>query len=44
MCKYCSLSFCEENAMQIKPEVLDELLKDYKKPEDVIGESGLPKQ
>ena len=30
--------------MQIKPEVLDELLKDYKKPEDVIGESGLLKQ
>ena len=30
--------------MQIKPEVLDELLKDYKKPEDVIGKSGLLKQ
>jgi len=35
---------CEENAMRIKPEVLDELLKDYKKPEDVLGENGLLKQ
>jgi len=30
--------------MRIKPEVLDELLKDYKKPEDVLGENGLLKQ
>jgi putative transposase len=35
---------CEENAMRIKPEVIDELLKDYKKPEDVLGENGLLKQ
>lgn len=34
----------EENAMRIKPEVIDELLKDYKKPEDVLGENGLLKQ
>ena len=25
----------------ILPELLDELLKDYKKPEDIIGEKGL---
>lgn len=30
--------------MEIKKEVIDELLKDYKKPEDVIGENGLLKQ
>ena len=30
--------------MEIKKEVLDELIKDYKKPEDLIGESGLLKQ
>ena len=30
--------------MEIKKEVLDELIKDYKKPEDLIGENGLLKQ
>ena len=30
--------------MRIKPEVINELLKDYKKPEDVLGENGLLKQ
>jgi putative transposase len=30
--------------MEIKQEVLDELIKDYKKPEDLIGETGLLKQ
>src|ERR1043166_1378601 len=30
--------------MRIKQEVLDELLKDYKKPEDVLGEDGVLKQ
>ena len=30
--------------MEIKKEVLDELIKDYKKPEDLIGETGLLKQ
>ena len=30
--------------MEIKKELIDELLKDYKKPEDVIGENGLLKQ
>ena len=27
--------------MAIKKEILDELIKDYKKPEDLLGESGL---
>jgi putative transposase len=30
--------------MDIKKEVLDELIKDYKRPEDLIGENGLLKQ
>jgi putative transposase len=30
--------------MEIKKELLDELIKDYKKPEDLIGETGLRKQ
>ena len=30
--------------MEIKKEVLDERIKDYKKPEDLIGETGLLKQ
>jgi putative transposase len=30
--------------MEIKDELLDELLKNYQKPEDLIGESGLLKQ
>jgi putative transposase len=30
--------------MEIKKEVLDELIKDYKKPGDLIGETGLLKQ
>lgn len=30
--------------MEIKKELIDELLKDYKKPEDVVGENGLLKQ
>jgi putative transposase len=30
--------------MEIRKEVLDELIKDYQKPEDLIGESGLLKQ
>jgi putative transposase len=30
--------------MEIKKELIDELLKDYQKPEDVIGENGLLKQ
>ena len=30
--------------MEIKKEVLDELIKDYQKPEDLIGETGLLKQ
>ncbi len=33
-----------ENECNIKKEVLDELIKDYKKPEDLIGENGLLKQ
>src|SRR5690348_2737877 len=30
--------------MEIKKEVLDELIQDYQKPEDLIGETGLLKQ
>lgn len=30
--------------MTIRPELLDELLKDYTKPEDLVGEGGLLKQ
>src|SRR5439155_16084587 len=30
--------------MEIKKELLDELIKDYKKPEDLIGETGISKQ
>ena len=30
--------------MELKSELIDELLRDYKKPEDLIGESGLLKQ
>jgi putative transposase len=33
-----------EHEMAINPKVLDELLADYKKPEDMIGENGLLKQ
>ena len=29
---------------EIKPELVDELLKGYEKPEDVIGENGLLKR
>ena len=29
---------------KIRPELIDELLKDYQKPEDVIGDNGLLKQ
>lgn len=28
----------------IRPELLDELLKDYQKPEDMLGEDGLLQQ
>jgi putative transposase len=30
--------------MEVKQELVDELWKDYQKPEDLIGESGLLKQ
>lgn len=30
--------------MTIDNELIDNLLKDYKKPEDIIGEDGLLKQ
>jgi putative transposase len=33
-----------ENLVEIKNEVIDELLKDYQKPEDIIGENGLLKR
>jgi putative transposase len=30
--------------VEIKTELIDELLKDYRKPEDIIGENGLWKR
>jgi len=30
--------------MTIKKEILDELIKDYRNPEDLLGEDGLLKQ
>lgn len=30
--------------MPIKPELLDEILKDYQKPEDLLGDNGLLQQ
>jgi len=30
--------------MAIRKEILDELLKDYQKPEDLLGQSGLLQQ
>lgn len=30
--------------MEIRTELIDELLKDYQKPEDIIGENGLLKR
>ena len=30
--------------MEIRKEILDELIRDYRNPEDLIGESGLLKQ
>jgi putative transposase len=30
--------------MDLKPELLDQLLKDYKNPEDLLGEGGILKQ
>ena len=30
--------------MTINNELIDQLLKDYKKPEDILGENGLLKQ
>jgi len=34
----------KETRVEIKTEVIDELLKDYQKPEDIIGENGLLKR
>ncbi len=30
--------------MTIRPELLDELLKDYQSPQDLLGENGIIKQ
>ena len=30
--------------MTIRPELLDELLKDYQNPQDLLGEDGIIKQ
>jgi putative transposase len=34
----------KETVMPIRKELIDELLKEYKKPEDILGEEGLLKQ
>ena len=34
----------KETRVEIKTELIDELLKDYQKPEDIIGENGLLKR
>src|SRR3982751_6901382 len=34
----------EETPMAIDPKLIDKLLADYKRPEDIIGENGLLKQ
>jgi putative transposase len=36
--------FYRENRMEIDNKLVDELLKGYRKPEDLIGEDGLLKQ
>src|ERR1700682_2410520 len=36
--------FFKENGMGIDNKLIDELLKEYRKPEDIIGENGLLKQ
>ena len=39
------LSFAKElKPMPIDTEIIDKLLKDYKSPEDVLGENGLLKE
>src|SRR6266487_6859008 len=35
---------CKEEAMTIRRELIDELLKDYEQPEDILGEGGLLKE
>src|SRR6266571_1285680 len=35
---------CKEEAMTIRRELIDELLKDYEQPEDILGEGGLFKE
>jgi len=36
--------FFKENGMGIDNKLIDELLKEYRRPEDIIGENGLLKQ
>ena len=36
--------FIREELMAIRMELIDELIKDYKKPEDIMGENGILKQ
>jgi putative transposase len=42
--RYNIIPFIQEETMAIRTELIDELLKDYKKPEDMLGENGLLKQ
>src|SRR5689334_781585 len=44
LCKCFSEILRREQMEEIKPELIDELLKGYQKPEDLIGENGLLKQ
>jgi putative transposase len=36
--------FIQEELMAIRMELIDELIKDYKKPEDIMGENGILKR
>ena len=40
----CSVSKGDSIMPPIRPELLDELLKDYEKPEDLLGQDGLLQQ
>lgn len=44
MCKRSSAILKGERVDEIKPDLVDELLKGYEKPEDIIGENGLLKR
>jgi len=39
-----NIPYSQEERMAIRTDLIDELLKNYKKPEDIIGENGLLKE